>query len=119
MLATWAGNIEFVVIAGLDVRYEQFPITGAAHAHWMAASVPKIEVADDADPLRVRRKHHESDAVDAIQGHGVRAEFVIEALVGAFTEEIKVEVAQHRRKTIGVVEIDDLVAKLRAQLIPP
>ena len=37
--------------------------------------------------------------------------------MGAFAEQVKVEVAQDRRKAVGVIEFDDVVAEARAQLI--
>ena len=47
----------------------------------------------------------------------MRAELVVEPLVGAFAEQIEVEVGQDRRKAIGVVEIDHGVAEAGAQLV--
>ena len=49
----------------------------------------------------------------------MRAELVIDALVGALAEQIKIEIAQHRRETVGVVELDDIVAELGAQPVAP
>ena len=45
------------------------------------------------------------------------AKLFIKPLMGAFAEQIKVVVGQNRRKTIGVVEIDDFLAERGAQLI--
>ena len=45
------------------------------------------------------------------------AERVIEPLVGAFAEQIKIVVAQDRRKAVGVFKIDDLLAEPGAQLV--
>ena len=45
------------------------------------------------------------------------AELVIEPLVGAFAEQIEVEVAQDRREAVGVFEVDHGVAEAGAQLI--
>ena len=47
----------------------------------------------------------------------MRAELVVQTLVGAFAEQIEIEVAQDRRKAIGVVERDDVIAVARAQRI--
>ena len=46
--------------------HKDFPEAVAAHAHGMAAAVPIVEIADDADAFRIRRKHREGDARDAL-----------------------------------------------------
>ncbi len=38
-------------------------------------------------------------------------------LIGAFAEQIKIEIGQNRREAVGIVEIDDVVAEAGAQLI--
>jgi hypothetical protein len=38
--------------------------------------------------------------------------------MGAFTQQIEIEIGQDRRKAIGIVEIDDGLAESRAQLVP-
>ena len=83
----------------------------------MAPRIPEIEVADDADPLRVRRKDDEGHARHALQHHRMGAKLLVKPLVGAFAEQVKVVVGQHRRKAIGVVEIDHRLAEAGAQLI--
>ena len=117
MLSLRADNIEFVMVAGRGMRHEQFPITLAAHAHRMPPRIPEVEVADHADPPRVRREHDERDAGDAVQRHRMRAELVVQPLLRAFTEQIEIELGQNRRKAVGVVEFDRPVAKTRAQLV--
>ncbi len=117
MLAAPADHVELVVIAGARAGDEQLPIAVAAHPHRMPPRVPEIEVADHADALRIRREHDEGHAVDAVERARMRAELVIEPLVGAFTEQIEIEVGEHRREPIGVLELDDIVAEFGAQLI--
>jgi hypothetical protein len=39
------------------------------------------------------------------------AELVVDPHVRAFAEQMQVEIAQDRRKAVGVVEIDDRVAE--------
>ena len=52
-----------------DAGNEELPDAGLdALAHGMAAAVPVVEVADDADPRGVRRPDGEGDAVDAVDG---------------------------------------------------
>ena len=65
-LAVAADDLVFVFVAGARAGNEDFPVAVAAHAHGVAAAVPEIEIADHADAPRVRREHHEGDAVDAV-----------------------------------------------------
>ena len=116
-MAMRSDNFELVVVAGLGVRDEQLPIARAAHPHRMAPPVPEVEVADHGDTPGVGRQHHEADAIDAFEPHRMRAELVVKALVGAFAEQIEIEIGQDRRKAIGVLEFDDVVAELRAELV--
>src|SRR5438128_1769245 len=104
MLAAGADDVELVVIAGPRVRNEQLPIADAAHAHRVPPRVPEVEIADHADAARIRRQHHEGYAVDAVQRRRMRAKLVVNALMGALAEQIKVEVAQDGGKAIGIVE---------------
>ena len=117
LLALRADDVEFVVIAGGGVGHEQLPIADAAHPHRMPPRIPEVEIADHADAPRVGREHHEGDAGNAVQRHRMRAELVVDALMGAFAEQIEIEVGQHRRKAIGIVEIDHGVAEAGAQLV--
>src|SRR6202162_2038324 len=98
--------------------YEQLPITKAAHAHRMPPCIPEIKITDNADPLRVWRQHDESHPFDAVQHQRMRAELVINPLMGAFAQEIQVEIRQYRRKAVGIVEVDHGLAEAGAQLIP-
>src|SRR6185369_13610803 len=116
MLPVRFDDIELVVVANPGLRNEQLPIADAAHAHRMPPPVPEIEIADDADALCVRRQYHEGDAIDAVQRHRVRAELVVDSLMGAFAEQMEIEVAQDRRKAVGVVQLDDIVAEARTEL---
>src|SRR4051794_26676788 len=117
MLPLRSDDVELVMVAGGGMRHEQFPIAAAAHAHGMTPRVPEIEVADHADAPRVRREHDECDAWNAIQHHRMRAELVIEALLGSFAKQIEIEIGQDRRKAIGIFEIDGGVAEPCAQLV--
>ena len=116
-LAVAADDLVFVFVAGARAGHENFPIAVAAHPHGVAPAVPEIEVADHADAPRVRREHHEGDAVDAVMPHRMRAELVVKLEMGAFAEQMKVEVGQDRRKAIGVLQLDLVVAEARPQPI--
>jgi hypothetical protein len=81
------------------------------------APIPKIEFADDADALSIRREHDEGYPGDAFHGHGMRAEFVIKPQLIAFAQKEKVVIGKHRRKPVRVFEFDFRVAEARAQPI--
>ena len=114
-----ADNIEFVMIAGLGVRHEQLPIADAAHPHRMAPCIPEIEITDHADPPRIGREHDEGHAGNAVQRHRMRAKLVVDSLMGAFAQQIQIEIAQDRRKAVGIVELDHGLAEAGAQLVAP
>src|SRR4051794_23758873 len=116
-MAMRSDDLELVVIAVLRMRNEQFPIAGAAHPHGMAPPVPEVEVADHGDAPSIRRQHDEADAVDAFEPHRMRAELVIEALVGALAKQIKIEISQDRREAVGVLELDEFVTEFGAELV--
>ena len=118
MLALRADDIEFIAVAGRGMGNEQLPIAEAAHAHRMSPCIPEIEIADDADPLRIGREHDEGHPLDAIQHQRMRAELVVKPLMGSFAQKIQVEFRQHGRKAVGIVEIDDGLAEAGAQLVP-
>ena len=117
LLALRADDLEFVAIAGRGAGDEQLPIAVAAHPHRMPPRIPEIEIADHADAPRVGREHHERHAVDAVERHRMGAELVVKPLMGAFAEQIQIEVGQDRRKAVGILEIDDVVAEAGAQLV--
>ncbi len=71
----------------------------------MAAAVPLIEVADDADPSRIRRPHGKGDAVDAIDAPRMRAEPLEDTAVAALGHEVDVHVAEDLRKAVGVFRL--------------
>ena len=112
-----ADDLVFVFVAGARRRDEDFPVAVAAHPHGVAAAVPEIEVADHADAPRVRREHHEGDAVDALMPHRMRAELVVELQMRAFAEQMQVHVGQDRREAVGVFHLDLVVAEARSQPI--
>ena len=47
----------------------------------------------------------------------MRAELVVDPPVGAFAQQIKIEVAKHGREAVGVVEIDGVFAEAGAELV--
>src|SRR4029077_18462373 len=58
-------DLVFVEMTGAQARDEQLPEpTDISHRH--PSAVPSVEVANDADPMRVRRPYRESDALDTL-----------------------------------------------------
>src|SRR3954467_8439051 len=80
----------------------------------MPARIPEIEVTDHADPPCIGSEYNESHPIDPVERHWVRTELVVEPLMGAFAEQIEIEIAQHRREAVGVLEFDDVVAEAGA-----
>ena len=117
LLALRTDDVELVMVASGRAGHEQFPVADAADPHRMPARIPEIEITDNADALRIRGEHDEADAIDAFELHRMGAELVIQPLMGAFAEQIEVEIAQDGGEAIGVIEIDDVVAIARAQLV--
>ena len=72
--------------------------------HRHAPAVPVVEIADHADPARVRRPDREGDPLDAFMHDRMRAELAIAGEVVALDQQMDVEFAEHRRKAVDVVE---------------
>ena len=111
------GDREFVAVAHACAGNEQFPISVASHAHRVPAPVPEIEIADDGDSSCIGRKHDESGSLHAVHRHRMSAELVIQPLMSAFAEQIEIEIAENRRKAIGVLEFDRVGAIARTKTV--
>ena len=72
----------------------------------MHASVPAVEVADDADAGGVGGPDGEMDALGRTDRHRVRAELVVDARVIAFAEQVQVVVGDHPAEAVGIVDVD-------------
>ncbi len=105
--AIGANHFELVGIALAEIGDEDFPVAaGPDRPHRVDAAVPGVEVADHADPPRIRRPHREVHAgADAVRDR-VRAEFIERLEVRAFAEQMNIEVGQHRTVAIGVIDLD-------------
>ena len=94
---------------------EDLPEAVAAHAHRMTPPVPEIEFADHADPLGIRREHHEGDACNVFHDDRMRTELVVGAQMRSFAEQMQVIVRKHRREAVGVLEFDLAAVPLRLE----
>src|SRR5277367_96984 len=112
-------NFEFVDGALTETGDEDFPDAGfAAKAHWMDATVPEIEIADDADAQRVRRPYPEVDAANARHLADVRAQLFVFLVVRSFARKVKIVIGEQGRKCIGVQSIERVaVGELEMQTI--
>ena len=72
----------------------------------MDAAVPAVEVADDADPDRVRRPDGEMHAGDAADLQRMRAELLVDAGVVALAEQVHVEVGEDPPEAVGILDLD-------------
>ena len=52
-----------------------------------------------------------------VDRHGMGAELVVQPQMAAFAEQMQIEIGQHRREAIGVLELDGFLAEPRAQTI--
>src|SRR5215510_227601 len=105
------------MIAGTALWQEDFPEAVAAHAHGVAAAIPKIEIADHADAPGVRGKHREGHAEHAVERHRVRTELVVKREVVALAQQVEIEIGQNRRKAISILELDQTLPEACAQMI--
>ena len=74
----------------------------------MHARVPAVEVADDADPLRVGRPHRELHAVGVAVTERPGPEGLVGALVRPFAPQVAVERAEDGAVAIGIVDQGDV-----------
>ena len=99
---------DFVLVAGShpDARNENLPDTAlATQAHRMTATIPGVEITDDADPLRIGRPHGKGHALDTVDLAQMRAEPLVRPQVRAFGEQPDVEFAEHRREAVGILDL--------------
>jgi hypothetical protein len=117
--AVLADNLVLVMVAHLRARHEDFPKTVAAHPHGVPASIPEVEVADDAHTPGSGRENDEAHARGAFEHHRVGAELLVECGVGTLAEQVEVELAQDRREAIGILDLHLPAPEARAHPIVP
>ena len=107
---------EIAVVAALDLVLVDFTLAEvgnedlpdprrAAIAHGMSAAVPVIEIADDADPLRVGSPDGEVNSAKALMGSEMGTEPLVIAVVRPFAEQVQVKIGEDRPKEIGIDEL--------------
>src|SRR5256885_8345987 len=101
------GDLVLVDRAFAEAGKKEFPNSRrAARAHGMDASVPSVEIADDADASCRRRPDSEINSGNSIDGLRVRAEFFVGIVVAAFGHKVQVEITELKREGIRVVEFE-------------
>ena len=101
-----AARADFILVARTDINTGEKDFPNAAFrslTHRVAATVPGVEITDDADALGIRRPDGEGDAVDAIDLARVCAKPFKRAKMGAFGQQPNVHLAQHRREAVRIV----------------
>lgn len=102
------GAEDFIFVDGAFGKFgqEEFPYAGGtARTHGMNAAVPAVEIADHAHARCAGGPDGEVDAADSIDGFQMSAEFVVRVVVPAFAHEMKIELGQQERKSIGIVAL--------------
>ena len=72
--------------------------------HLVAATVPGVEIAHDADAPRIWGPHGETRACHTVHDDGMRTHLRVAAQVATFRMKIEVQIAQHGAKSIGIVD---------------
>src|SRR5215469_1178924 len=98
-------------MTGTQAWYENLPESaGMPLAHRHTAAIPSIEIANDADSPRVGRPDRKRNAFGTVMQHGMRAEFLIACEMIALDEQVHVQITEHRRETVDVVEFPPMTA---------
>ena len=69
----------------------------------MAASIPVIEISDDADALGSGCPDSKAYTTDTVQLYAVGTQYPVDVPVTAFTEQVQVKVGYLWREAVGVV----------------
>src|SRR5215471_2848198 len=74
----------------------------------MDATVPAVEVADDADALRAGGPNGEVDALNAFESDKVRPEFLVGVVMAALAHQVEVKLREDAGESVGVVNLERL-----------
>ena len=92
-------------------RKEDLPDAARAErTHRVSATVPVVEVADDADADGVGRPHRKVHAVGRADAHRMGAELFVDPRVIAFAEEIQIVVTEDSPVAIRIVDVIGMAA---------
>ena len=111
-------KLVFVQRSRPDAGNEQLPHARlAAQAHRMAPAIPGVEVADDRDAARVGRPDREAHTLDAADRHRLRPEAPSKLVMRALSDQMQVEFAKQKAKTVRVLGLLNRVLPLDAKLV--
>ena len=97
-------DAEFVDRPFLQAGNEQFPdAAGNVFAHRMAAAVPGVEIADQADAAGVRRPDGEIHPRDAVDRPQLGAQPAVAIPMPPFAQQMQIVAGQQRREGVGIV----------------
>ncbi len=102
-LTVGAEDLVFVEMTGAQAGDEQLP-EPADISHRHPPAVPPVEVANDADPVSVRRPYSEGDAFDTLMDQRMRSKLAVARQVVALGQQMNIDLAEHGRKRIDIVE---------------
>ncbi|MNS29231.1 hypothetical protein D3C72_612260 [compost metagenome] len=91
--------------ARLHAGDEGLPDARAGLLHGVGVPLPLVEVADHRDLGRVRRPDREVRARHAVELARVRAQLLVGAVVGAFGQQVDVELGQKWRRHAGILPV--------------
>ena len=117
-LAMGAEDFVFVDLAGGQAGDKQFPDAGAkAPTHRVAASVPCVEMPDDADTARIGGPDREGHARHALMRHRMGTKLVVKTAMAALGQQVFIHFPQNGAKAIGVVHLPFVIARAHRQFI--
>ena len=107
-------NLELVLLAVGKIGDEDFPDAGRhEQPHGVHASVPAVEVADQADAIGIGRPHREVHADGRADSETVGAELLEDPKVPALAEQVEIEIAEHTSVPVRIVNLDHVIAGKR------
>ena len=113
-------DLVFVVGTLGHARKKHFPNPRrTALSHRMALTIPVVEVADHRHPPRVRCPHREMHPGNVVDVHRMRAQRLPQPQVGAFAEQVLVDLAEHRSEPKRVLLLPRRVGVPQAQPVSP
>ncbi len=102
-------DLEFVMRAARHAGDENFPdARRTQRPHWVAASVPIVEIPDHTYTLGVWRPDGEAGSGDAVDDPHLGTQFFKDPVLIAFAEQVQVRLAESRQKRVGIAAAGNL-----------
>ena len=107
-------NLIFIERAFGKVRDEQFPqARGAPVGHLVTASIPTIELADDAHARGVGGPDDEMDPGHTVHRFQMRAHGLIGLIETSFGKQMEIELREQGLERVGIVAFGDGPLRIR------